>query len=385
MSSIYDEFEDLPSLLIEEVKELTKGIGETEKKKVLKRVKEEFYKSKIQPGEAIGVITAESFGEPGTQMILRVFHFAGVAEMSLNLGLARLIELFDARKMPSTPLTTIYLKHGYKTDIDKVKFIAASIKETKLRDISDEFSFNLTQFRIEVTLNKKEMRELKITENQVINALKENVTDVEIKSDDDSIKFKPKERESLSSLYKLKEKLKDVTIKGIKGVSQVTPVKKENDYVVYCTSDALKKIFEVEGVDITKTVTNNPFVIADLLGIEAARQVIMNEALEVIKNQGLDIDIRHIMFLADVMTNTGIIKGITRTGITSEKESVLARASFETPIKHIVNASLVGEVDNLNSVIENVMLNQPVPLGTGLPDLVAKMKEDFVKKKKEKS
>lgn len=385
MSSIYDEFEDLPSLLIEEVKELTKGIGEAEKKKVLKRVKEEFYKSKIQPGEAIGVITAESFGEPGTQMILRVFHFAGVAEMSLNLGLARLIELFDARKMPSTPLTTIYLKHGYKTDIDKVKFIAASIKETKLRDISDEFSFNLTQFRIEVTLNKKEMRELKITENQVINALKENVTDVEIKSDDVSIKFKPKERESLSSLYKLKEKLKDVTIKGIKGVSQVTPVKKENDYVVYCTSDALKKIFEVEGVDITKTVTNNPFVIADLLGIEAARQVIMNEALEVIKNQGLDIDIRHIMFLADVMTNTGIIKGITRTGITSEKESVLARASFETPIKHIVNASLVGEVDNLNSVIENVMLNQPVPLGTGLPDLVAKMKEDFVKKKKEKS
>ena len=372
-------------MLIEEIKELTKGLGENEKKKVLKRVKEEFYKSKIQPGEAIGVITAESFGEPGTQMILRVFHFAGVAEMSLNLGLARLIELFDARKAPSTPLTTIYLKHGYKTDIDKVKFIAASIKETKLRDIADEFLFSLTQFRIEVILNKKEMRELKITENQVINALKENVTDVEIKSDDDSIKFKPKERESLSSLYKLKEKLKDVTIKGIKGVSQVTPVKKENDYVVYCTSDALKKIFEIEGVDITKTVTNNPFVIADLLGIEAARQVIMNEALEVIKNQGLDIDIRHIMFLADVMTNTGIIKGITRTGITSEKESVLARASFETPIKHIVNASLVGEVDNLNSVIENVMLNQPVPLGTGLPDLVAKMKEDFVKKKKEKS
>jgi len=53
----------------------------------------------------------------------------------------------------------------------------------------------------------------------------------------------------------------------------------------------------------------------------------------------------------------------------------LARASFETPIKHIVNASLIGEEDNLNSVIENVILNQPVPLGTGLPDLVIKMKE----------
>ena len=111
-----------------------------------------------------------------------------------------------------------------------------------------------------------------------------------------------------------------------------------------------------------------------MLGIEAARQVIMNEALEVIKNQGLDIDIRHIMFLADVMTNTGIIKGITRTGITSEKESVLARASFETPIKHIIRATLIGEKDDLNSVVENVILNQPIPLGTGLPGLVAKMK-----------
>jgi len=381
MSSVYDEFTELPVSLIEEVKELSRGLNESEKKKVLKKVREEYLKAKIQPGESIGIITAESFGEPGTQMILRVFHFAGVAEMSLSLGLARLIELFDARKTPSTPLTTIYLKHGYKTDLDKVKLIAATIKETKLKDITDEFSFNLTQFRIEIALNKKEMRELKITENHVVNTLKEAFSELDVKYDD-ILKIKPKEKESLSILYKLKEKLKDATIKGVKGVSQVTPVRRESDYIIYCTTDNLKKIFEVEGVDVNNTITNNPFVVADLLGIEAARQIIINEAQEVIKNQGLDIDIRHIMFLADVMTNTGVIKGITRTGITSEKESVLARASFETPIKHMVNASLVGEQDTLNSVIENVMLNQPVPLGTGLPDLVAKMKDDAVKGKK---
>ena len=382
MSSVYDEFEDLPTSLIEEIKESSKGLNEAERRKILKRVREEYYKAKIVPGEAIGIITAESFGEPGTQMILRVFHFAGVAEMSINLGLARLIELFDARKTPSTPLTVIYLKHGYKTDLDKVKIIAASIKETKLRDIADEFSFNLTHFRIEVILNKKEMKELKITDSQLLATLKEDFPDMDIKLEDDSLRIKPKEKDLLSNLYKMKEKLKDANIKGIKGVRQVTPVKKDNEYIIYCTTDNLEKIFEVEGVDIMQTVTNNPFVIAELMGIEAARQVIINEALEVIKNQGLDIDIRHVMFLADVMTNTGIIKGITRTGITSEKESVLARASFETPIKHMVNASLVGESDNLNSVIENVMLNQPVPLGTGLPGLVAKMKEDAVKKKK---
>jgi DNA-directed RNA polymerase subunit A" len=382
MSSVYDEFKELPDSLTEEVKEKSKGMNAADVKKVLKRVQEEYEKAKIQSGEAIGVITAESFGEPGTQMILRVFHFAGVAEVSLTLGLTRLIELFDARKKPSTPLTKIYLKHGYRTDLEKVKAIAASIKETQLKDLTDEFSFNLNQFRIEVVLNKKEMRDLKITETQVLNVLKESFKDLDVRGEGGLLKIKPKEKDSLTTLYKLKEKLKYVTIKGIKGVGQVTPVKQENDYVIFCTTDDLKNIFEVDGVDVTKTTVNNPFVVSDLLGIEAARQIIIDEAVEVIKNQGLDIDIRHIMFLADVMTNTGIIKGITRTGITSEKESVLARASFETPIKHLVNASLIGERDNLNSVIENVMLNQPVPLGTGLPDLVATMKEDALKKKK---
>ena len=382
MSSVYDEFKELPESFIEEVKEKSKGMNAADVKKVLKRVQEEYEKAKIQPGEAIGVVTAESFGEPGTQMILRVFHFAGVAEVSLTLGLTRLIELFDARKKPSTPLTKIYLKHGFRTDLEKVKAIAALIKETQLKDITDEFSFNLNQFRIEVALNRKEMKDLKITETQVLNVLKELFKDLDIKGDGGLLKIRPKEKDSLTTLYKVKEKLKYVTIKGIKGVGQVTPVKQENDYVIFCTTDDLKHIFEVEGVDATKTTANNPFVVADLLGIEAARQIIIDEAVEVIKNQGLDIDIRHIMFLADVMTNTGIIKGITRTGITSEKESVLARASFETPIKHLVNASLIGERDNLNSVIENVMLNQPIPLGTGLPDLVATMKEDALKKKK---
>jgi len=77
MSNVYDGFQDLPESLIEEVKEKSKNLDANERKKVLKRVKEEFEKAKIQAGEAIGVITAESFGEPGTQMILRVFHFAG--------------------------------------------------------------------------------------------------------------------------------------------------------------------------------------------------------------------------------------------------------------------------------------------------------------------
>jgi DNA-directed RNA polymerase subunit A" len=94
--------------------------------------------------------------------------------------------------------------------------------------------------------------------------------------------------------------------------------------------------------------------------------------MAVVKNQGLNIDIRHIMLIADAMTMGGEVQGINRTGIIRDKASVLARASFETPLKHIINASLVGEVDYLQSVIENVMLNQPIPVGTGMPGLMAK-------------
>ena len=116
------------------------------------------------------------------------------------------------------------------------------------------------------------------------------------------------------------------------------------------------------------------YEIREVLGIEAARQAIINEVYRVIEAQGLNINIRHIMLVADIMSATGAVKGITRYGVVSEKASVLARASFETPLRHMINAALEGEIDYLNSVVENVMINQPVPLGTGLPSLITKMK-----------
>jgi len=374
---------ELPKKLEEEAIELSKEhkLGEPKRKEILKRVKEEFENAQITPGESIGIITAESFGEPGTQMTLNVFHFAGVAEMGVTLGLPRLIELFDARKEPSTPRTEIYLKRGFTKDKEKVKQIAAQLVETKLQDISLEFSLNLSLSRVEITLDKKKMKDLKITEPQLEKALEDQFKKIKVIFSQDKLIIKPKSEEyDLKLLYQFKEKSKEIHVKGVKGITQVSPIFNGNEFVILCNGSNLKDVFKIEGVDDTRTTTNNIFMMAEVLGIEAARQSIINEAGNVIKQQGLDIDIRHIMFLADAMTNSGKIKGITRSGITSEKESVLARASFETPLKHLVNASLIGEEDTLNSVIENVMVNQVVPLGTGLPDLIAKMKAKMKEK-----
>jgi DNA-directed RNA polymerase subunit A" len=351
-------------------------LTKAEAKKVIEKLEEKYKYSKINPGEAIGVITAESFGEPGTQMTLRTFHFAGVAEANITLGLPRLIEIFDARKTISTPTMEIYLKKPYNTDEKQLEKVIALIKEINLEEVISDIAINILKLHIEINPNKKRMKELDITREELVKAIKSSVKTIEITDKEDFIVVKSKTKENtLPVIYDLKEKLKSAHVKGIKNISEVLPIKKDGEIVLISTGSNLKEALEIEAVDEKRTKTNDLFETAKVLGIEAARQAIINESLKVIRGQGLDIDIRHILFISDLMTTTGTVKGITRSGITGEKESVLARASFETPINHIVNASLVGEVDNLNSVVENVILNQPVPLGTGLPDLVTRIKK----------
>ena len=368
----------LPEHLQKEIEDISKKFKPTEKQKqeIIKRVDHLYQEAKISPGEAIGIVTAESFGEPSTQMTISSFHFAGVAEMNVTVGLVRLIEIFDARKNPSTPIMQLPLKTKYTKTLDMVREVAIKIKETKLADVVDEISINIAKNTIEIELDKKRLKEFDIKPGYVLTKLKENFKSLEVKELKEAIALKPKEQIKLAELYKLKEKAKTIHLAGLKGVTQVLPIKDdEGNYTIHTAGSNLVDSLTIEEIDKTKIITNDLFEIAEVLGIEAARQTIINESLKVIKDQGLDIDIRHIMLLADVMTRTGIIKGVTRTGITGEKESVLARASFETPMKHIINATLIGERDDLNSVVENVILNQPVPLGTGLPGLVVKVKK----------
>ena len=197
-----------------------------------------------------------------------------------------------------------------------------------------------------------------------------------IEEKEDALIFtqKSKSADDLKALYSLKEKIKLIKVKGIKGIKQVLPVKRGEEYIVLTSGKNLKDVLELSEVDHSRTFSNDLREVYAVLGIEAARQAIINEVYKVIESQGLNIDIRHIMLVADIMCANGVVKGITRYGVVSEKASVLARASFETPIKHLINAALEGEIDKLTSVVENVMINQPVPLGTGLPGLVTKMK-----------
>jgi len=379
MDDVINQYKGLiPDPLLDKLREeiSKRKVNSKDLGKILDELKRTYELSKIHPGESIGVVTAESFGEPSTQMTLNVFHFAGVAEMSVSLGLPRLIEIFDAREKIKTPMMNVYLNSPYNKDPLRVRKIAGIIKEVKLKDIATNFYINIQKFQVEVLLNKKKMKLFSLDEKDVLQVVSHVLkgTNARLGVDKIILNFPAQEGSQLVELYKIKEKAKEITVSGIKGVKQVLPVKSGNEFMILTAGSNLKDLFKVDEVDAVRTVSNDIHEIKKVLGIEAARQAIINEATKVLQDQGIDVDIRHIMFIADVITMSSAIKGITRSGVTGEKESVLARASFETPIKHLVNASLIGEEDKLSSVIENVILNQPVPLGTGLPDLVIKMK-----------
>ncbi|MFH1270412.1 MAG: hypothetical protein ABII03_02155 [Nanoarchaeota archaeon] len=335
---------------------------------------------KISPGEAVGVVTAQSFGEASTQMVLRTFHMAGVAQMQVTLGLPRLIEILDARKQPSTPMMEIYLDSEHNNE-KNAKIAAEKIKEVMLAEIVSEINLDFGNKKIEVELDSSALRAAHTGPQKVVDELANKKFKATLNGNKIILALPDL---GFKEMYKLKEKLKKAVVSGVKGVPQVVVSKKERDYVVLTSGSNLADVSEIKGVNKDKIFSNDIHDVKNVFGIEAARQAIIDELKNVIETQGLDINRRHLSLVADAMTSSGTVKGVTRMGIITDKASILARATFETPDKQFVNATLKGSQDELNSVIENILLNQPIPVGTGLPGLLVKVTGPLVRKEEMK-
>ena len=372
MEKAYKENSDLPPSILDSVRKSLGKVSEAKAKAVLESVKGEYELMRAMPGESVGLVAAESIGEPGTQMTLNTFHFAGVAEMNITMGLPRIIEVLDGRKTLTTPMMDVYLKKPYSQG-QNLKKISRQIQETKLEEVSSEVSVNLADSRIEIVIDEAKLSEIGLNKEELVTVLKAESKGLAVDLRKDFISFKKKNKDDeIHEVFKLKEKIKSLVINGIKGISQVLPVKRDDEFMIITAGSNLKRILSLPFVDETRTTCNDIFEIEAVLGIEAARQSAIDEVYKVIENQGLNVDIRHLMLVADTMCSSGKVLGITRYGTVKSKASVLARASFEIPIKHLTEASLSGEIDHLRSVAENVMLNQYVPIGTGMLKLVTK-------------
>jgi DNA-directed RNA polymerase subunit A" len=343
-------------------------VSKEQLEEIIRQVADDYDHSRVEPCEAVGVVAAQSIGEPGTQMTMRTFHYAGVAEINVTLGLPRLIEIVDARKIPSTPTMTIRLNQDYAHDRDLAREVAWAIESTSILHLGS-IATDLAEMNVLIELNPGAMEQRKITAEEVAQRLKEE-TNLAVDQKENLLVMAPEEP-SYRELLQLVEKIKRMSLKGVEGIKRVVIRKEGDEYVLYTEGSSLKKVMQFDGVDPTRIKTNNINEIGEVLGIEAARNAIINEATDTLREQGLSVDVRHIMLVSDIMTVDGEVKQIGRHGVSGEKASVLARAAFEVTVNHILDAAIRGDVDDLKGVTENVIVGQPIQLGTGDVKLVA--------------
>lgn len=369
--------EDLSPKVYQDLLEAVEEVKLTREQlqKIISEVKRRFEYAQVEPGEAVGVVAAQSMGEPSTQMTMRTFHYAGVAELNVTLGLPRIIELVDARRTPSTPTMTIYLDKEHATDREKAKEIAKKIETVVIGDVVDKSETDLVDSKVTLILDKYELQRRELTAEDIVAKL--NQSKIKVEDDWDSEKISlVSPTPSIKELRRLANKAKDIYLRGIKGIERVVMRKEGGEYVIYTEGSNLKDVLKIPGVDITRTKTNDIMEIESVLGIEAARNAIINETLDTLEEQGLRVDIRHLMLIADMMTVDGTVKAIGRHGVSGEKASVLARAAFEITVDHLLKAGIRGEVEDLSGIVENVIVGRPVMLGTGMVELVMKRSKE---------
>lgn len=362
---------DLPQSLMEKIDEVAKRKKFSKEKyeKLVDVVRKSYVKSKFEPGETIGILAAQSISEPATQMTMRTYHFAGSAGIRVTYGLPRLIEIFDAKREPETPVMTVFLKRQFNNREVATK-LAEDIVEKNVSYLTRRDSINLAENSIEIEPN--DLKRM----GTVMKVVKENIKDVNLREKSKTIVITPKTELPIKEIQKLKEKIMELHIEGIPNISNAVVRREGEEWLINTIGSNLVEILEMKEVDETRTITNNIHEVALVLGIEAARNVIINEALKTLQEQGLDIDTRHIMLVGDIMTLTGSVQSIGRYGVAGSQTSILARAAFEETIKHLVRACLRNEIDNFKGIFENVMVGQVIPSGTGMFELIAKFEEE---------
>ena len=315
-----------------------------------------------------------------THNTMNTFHYAGVAEIDVTQGLPRLIELVDARKTPDTPMMTVHLEDEYAENRERAHEVVWQMEGTKILALGD-ISTNVADMIVQVDLNDETLAERWPTVDNVDTVAQEIAETIEDALGVDTrrsgmlVEFGPDEP-SYRRLLQLVEELREIVFKGLEDISRVV-IRKEDDentdgeeLVLYTEGSAFGDVLPIEGVDASRTTSNNIHEVYRNLGVEAARETIIDETMETLREQGLDdVNIRHLMLVADIMTNRGEVDSIGRHGISGSKDSVLARAAFEVTVNHLLDGAVHGEEDDLDGVIENVIVGKPVSIGTGDVDL----------------
>ncbi|CAN3372452.1 hypothetical protein DIURU_005052 [Diutina rugosa] len=401
---------------------------------VIGEIETQFQKSLVHPGEMVGVIAAQSIGEPATQMTLNTFHYAGVSSKNVTLGVPRLKEILNVAKNIKTPSLTIYLDKDIAADIEKSKVVQAAIEHTNLQGVTasteiyydpdprttvipedldtveayfaipdEKVNQSLSRqspWLLRLELDRAKMIDKQLTMSQVAEKITQNFGDdlFVIWSDDTADKLiircrvvrDPKQldedtdAEEDQILKRIEaHMLEEISLRGIKGITRVflaqedAPIikptgefSKEKEWTLATDGVNLAEVMQVEGVDYTRVRSNNFIEVLQVLGIEACRGALFKELKDVIEFGGSKVNYRHMALLIDVMTSRGHLMAITRHGINRADTGALMRCSFEETVEILLEAGAAAELDDCRGISENVMLGQMAPLGTGAFDVM---------------
>nr|WCZ58477.1 RNA polymerase III subunit RPC1 [Andalucia godoyi] len=362
---------------------------------LFERFMQKYRRARVEPGEAVGALGAQSIGEPGTQMTLKTFHFAGVASMNVTLGVPRIKEIINASKTISTPIITAELVDSKNERAARV--VKARLEKTLLGQVCEYMREVYTpgQCYVSIKLDGHALSALMLEDlsaddvRQAIIAHPKLASSSKMKLKDRHVRvYGPLKlrvypvdttRENMyAQLQYLRQQLPLVLVRGYPTVQRAVINRRagnsgEMNLLVEGTD--LLRTMGTPGVVGVKTTSNHVMEMEKVLGIEAARRTIMSEIKYVMSSYGMNVDDRHVMLLADVMTFKGEVLGITRFGIGKMKDSVLMLASFEKTTDHLFDAAVHGRVDHVRGVSECIITGSPIPLGTGMFRLMMQNKD----------
>lgn len=366
----------IPKSVLDEIAILAekRKLSKEKTDKLIDRIKKRWEWLKAEPGECVGIIAAQSLGEPGTQLTLRTKHYAGAAEVSVGSGIQRVEEIVDGRSKAKYPTMTIYLNDDIRGNKNEAIKFSKSLIDVRIQDViklHEDFERN----KVTIELLEDKIKERNVNEKELIELIKENVKVVKGKQRKNTVEFEFPSKEPLLKIRKTILKLIKVKVQGIKGIDKTIVSEKNGEYRIKTSGTNLKSVLKLKEIDPTRTITNDIMEICKVLGLEAGRRMIVQELTRTLKENEIRVDVRHHILLADTMTFQGEIKGIVRTGITRGKSSPFARAAFEETTKHLLDAAFKGEVEHLQGVVENIIVGQPIKVGTGIVELVMKDKK----------
>ncbi|QKX64314.1 uncharacterized protein TRUGW13939_11488 [Talaromyces rugulosus] len=353
-----------------------------------------YEKAKVEPGHAVGAVGAQSIGEPGTQMTLKTFHFAGVGNLALTQGVPRIKEIINASKEISTPLISCQLIT--KEAVEVARIVKGRIEKTFLRDIihyvKETWTGRAAYITVKVNHETLSKLQLELKMEGIVAAIKNHKRfrapdlsfnhsrhHIQIHLDMDPVKKKDLSKTDIAltssdpflRLKHLKRMLPDIQVLGHPQARRAVIHTDDTTNKLLVEGYGLRECMTTEGVEGLHTTTNNVIEAKAILGIEAARATIINEMSEVMKD--MDIDPRHMHLLADIMTTTGEVLGITRFGMSKMRDSVLQLASFEKTADHLFDAGGTGRTDPVEGVSECIIMGKTVSLGTGAMEVIRKL------------